>query len=42
MQFRDLYGDTPPPSESQLAMLISDVDDLLDRLALAVEAHRTG
>jgi hypothetical protein len=43
-QFRNeiLYGDTPPASESQLAMLISDVDDLLDRLALAVEAHPNG
>ena len=35
-------GDTPPASESQLAMLISDVDDLLDRLARAVEAHPNG
>jgi hypothetical protein len=43
-QFRNeiLYGDTPPASESQLAMLISEVDDLLDRLARAVEAHPNG
>jgi hypothetical protein len=40
-QFRNeiLYGDTPPASESQLSMLISDVGDLLERLAHAAEAH---
>jgi len=43
-QFRTeiLYGDTPPASDSQLAVLISDVGNLLDRLALAVDSHRTG
>jgi len=40
-QFRNeiLYGDTPPASESQLAMLLSDVGDLLGRLARALEGH---
>lgn len=40
-QFRNeiLYGDTPPASESQLAMLLSDVGDRLGRLARALEGH---
>jgi hypothetical protein len=38
-QFRNeiLYGDAPPASESQLAMLIGDVGDLLVRLARALD-----
>lgn len=38
-QFRNeiLYGDTPPASESQLAMLIGDVGGLLVRLARTLE-----
>lgn len=38
-QFRNeiLYGDAPPASESQLAMLVGDVGDLLERLAGSLE-----
>lgn len=38
-QFRNeiLYGDTPPASESQLAMLIGDVGGLLVRLARTLD-----
>jgi hypothetical protein len=38
-QFRNeiLYGDAPPASESQLAMLIGDVGDLLAQLAPALD-----
>jgi hypothetical protein len=40
-QFRNeiLYGDTAPASESQLAMLIGDVGDLLGRLAHTLDEH---
>ena len=43
-QFRNeiLYGDAPPASESQLAMLLGDVGDLLGRLARALEGHANG
>lgn len=43
-QFRNevLYGDTPPASESQLASLISDVGELLGRLARTLEGHSNG
>ena len=43
-QFRNeiLYGDAPPASESQLAMLVGDVDELLGQLARAVDAHPNG
>ena len=38
-QFRNeiLYGDAPPASESQLAMFIGDVGNLLGRLARVLE-----
>jgi len=38
-QFRNeiLYGDAPPASESQLAMLIGDIGNLLGRLARVLE-----
>ena len=38
-QFRNeiLYGDAPPASESQLAQLVADVDDLLGRLSSALD-----
>jgi len=42
-QFRNeiLYGDAPPASESQLAHLIGDVGDLLERLSAFLDAVKS-